>query len=70
VQISRARIKAINTELTLRGTELVGALHPRHPTNQYFGGRDGERDSGRLTKRGVEICYRLYDIGKSPVAVS
>jgi len=36
-------------------------MHPRHPLNRY--------DDGRLTGCGVEICYRLFDIGKSAMAV-
>jgi len=49
-------------ELSLKGTDLVGDLDPYHPANQH--------ESGKLTKRGVEICYRLYDLGKSPLAVA
>jgi hypothetical protein len=26
--------------------------------------------TGHLTKRGAEICYRLFDLGKSPMAVA
>ncbi|TWA26385.1 hypothetical protein FB004_103491 [Sinorhizobium medicae] len=35
---------------------------PRHPANQY--------DDGRLTRRGQEVCYRLFDRGLSPAAVA
>jgi hypothetical protein len=35
---------------------------PRHPSNQY--------DDGRLTLRGEEICYSLFDQGLSPMAVA
>ena len=49
-------------ELSLDGTDLTGDFQPYHPANQY--------KSGRLTKRGVEICFRLYDLGKSPLAVA
>lgn len=35
---------------------------PLHPANQY--------DDGRLTRRGEEICYRLFDQGLSPLAVA
>lgn len=34
----------------------------RHPSNQY--------DGGRLTLRGEEICYRLFDQGLSNMAVA
>lgn len=35
-----------------------GETDPRHPSNQY--------DNGRLTLRGEEICYRLFDQGFLP----
>ncbi len=35
---------------------------PRHPSNHY--------DDGRLTLRGEEICYRLFDQGLNPMAVA
>lgn len=68
------RYKAINAELDLRGTELVDDLSPRFPAN-HRSGRQGYGDdytpaTGQLTKRGVEICYRLFDLGKSPRAVA
>ena len=46
----------------MEGSELVGDLHPRHPLNQY--------DGGRLTQRGLEVRYRLFDLGRSPLAVA
>lgn len=70
----RGRYSAINDELDLRGTELVGDLSPRFPANHRPGHRGHGDDyipaTGHLTKRGVEICYRLFDLGKSPVAVA
>jgi len=69
----RERTKAINSELSLEGTELVGDLAPRFPANhrpsQSYGD-DYVPATGHLTKRGVEICYRLFDLGKSPIAVA
>ena len=70
----RERYKAINAELDLRGTELVEDLSPRFPANRRSG-RQGYGDdyipaTGHLTRRGVEICYRLFDLGKSPRAVA
>jgi hypothetical protein len=53
----KADIASLNAELSLEGTELTDELHPQHPLNQYA--------SGRLTRRGEEICYRLFDLGKS-----
>lgn len=72
VQIRRERERAnsINAELDLRQTELVRDLDPRFPANFCRNGEDGGPSSGHLTKRGVEICYRLFDMGKSPLAVA
>jgi len=72
VQIRREqqRMRTIYTELDLSGTELIGDLHPRFPYNHHSNGSDGGPDTGHLTKRGIEICYRLYDLRKSPLAVS
>ncbi len=39
-----------------------GETDPRHPSNRY--------DDGRLTLRGEEICYRLFDQGLTPMAVA
>jgi hypothetical protein len=67
------RIAAINAELDLRGTELVGDLDPRFPLNHRPDrsyGDDYIPPTGHLTKRGVEICYRLFDLAKSPIAVA
>lgn len=70
----RERHESINAELDLRGTELVEDLSPRFPANHRLG-RQGYGDdyipaTGHLTKRGVEICYRLFDLGKNPITVA
>lgn len=39
----------------------VPAFDPRDPANKY--------EDGKLTERGVEVCYRLFDAGKSRYAV-
>lgn len=65
----RSRLAKINAELDLSGTEFIDDLHPRDPANHHRNRRDGP-DSGRLTKRGAEICYRLFDLGKSPIVVA
>ncbi len=73
IRREESRIAAIKAELDLSGTELAGDLHPRHPSNQHFDhvyGDDIYPSNHHLTKRGVEICYRLFDLGKSPLAVS
>lgn len=73
IKQERARVNAINAELDLRGTELVGDLSPRHPKNhrdRNYYGDDYLPPTGHLTNRGVEICYRLFDLGKQPIAVA
>jgi len=37
-------------------------LEPRDPRNKS--------PDGKLTERGVEVCFRLFDEGKTPYAVS
>ncbi len=68
------RHKRIHAELDLQSTDLVDDLSPRFPAN-HRPGRQGHGDdyipaTGHLTKRGAEICYRLFDLGKSPTAVA
>jgi DNA-binding NarL/FixJ family response regulator len=48
--------------MSLKGTGLEGDYAPDHPLNQH--------DDNRLTKRGIEICYRLFDLGKSDMAIA
>ncbi len=55
------RIHQLNGQLTINDIQKVEE-HPDHPLNRY--------DNNRLTKRGEEICYRLFDQGKSPIAVA
>ncbi|RWK30800.1 hypothetical protein [Mesorhizobium sp.] len=50
----RRKVKALNAELNLGEGDWDD---PDHPLNRY--------DNGRLTRRGEEICYRLFDKGKS-----
>ena len=73
VAVEQARTEAIRAELDLSGTELVGDLAPRfyhnhRPDRSY--GDDYVPPTGHLTGRGAEICYRLYDLGRSPIAVA
>lgn len=59
----REEIKRVNAELLLKGSEFENyEMWPGHPLNRY--------DDGRLTRRGVEICFRLFDSGKSEMAVA
>ncbi len=70
----RERYDAIRSELDMEGTEFVDDLSPRFPANHRPArqgyGDDYIPETGHLTKRGVEICYRLFDLGKSPIAVA
>jgi hypothetical protein len=73
IKQERQRTVAINSELSLEGTELVGDLDPRFPANHRPDrsyGDDYIPATGHLTKRGAEICYRLFDLGKSPMGVA
>ena len=63
VRKRREDIKRLNRELSLKDTELVGVFDPRWPENRYD-------ERARLTPRGVETCYRLFDMGKSAMAVA
>lgn len=57
------KLASLKGQLSLQGTEFEKEeFHPPHPANM---GRNG-----CLTKRGVEICFRLFDLGKSPLAVA
>jgi hypothetical protein len=58
----QSQIKQINSELILTGSGLEDEFDPQHPLSHY--------DDGRLTKRGVEICYRLFDMRKSAMSVA
>lgn len=61
--VRRKEVIALNTEMSLTGTEFDNAeRYPAHPLHKY--------EDGRLTQRGVEICYRLFDSDRSPMAVA
>lgn len=55
------QIRELNDQLNL-DTNSEAESDPRHPLNQY--------DDKRLTLRGEEVCYRLFDQGKPPMAVA
>lgn len=65
-RVRRNQIKSVNAELQLAGTGLEGDASPGHPAMRYWRGAH----DGRLTKRGVETVYKLFDLGKSPMAVA
>ena len=65
-RVRREQIDGVNAELRLAGTGLEGEAAPNHWTMRHHTGPRG----GRLTKRGVETVYKLFDLGKSPMAVA
>ncbi len=70
----RQRWRKLKAQLDLTGTGLDGECHPRHPANhrpaKLIYGDEYANDTGHLTKRGVAICYRLFELGRSPLAVA
>ena len=58
----KREIADLNSELS-KGFELLRALHEK----QYFSIR---HERGRMTARGEEFCYRLFDEGISDLAVA
>lgn len=64
-QISAREKKNIllNRELSLSDTEFQSEeMYPAHPANRIR--------NGTLSDRGVEVCFRLFDIGKRPIVVA
>lgn len=55
-------VAALNTELSLKDVGLGAPFYADHPKNKTKG--------GRLTKAGVEVCNRLFDHGRSAMAVA
>ncbi len=62
VKVRSEAIAHLNDELALEDSGLHDEHDPRHPLMQH--------DDRRLTKLGVEVCFRLFDLGKSPMAVA
>ena len=62
--VARRKVEnaALNSELDNIATAYRDESCPRHPSHTY--------NNGRLTPRGVEICYRLFDDGYSKLAVA
>jgi hypothetical protein len=58
----KLEITAINAELKSIHTTFRGEAAPNHWYQRY--------DNGRLTPRGVEVCYRLFDKAYSPVTIA
>jgi hypothetical protein len=61
-EIRAKDIKRVNAELSLVGQGFDEDMNPRHWLNK--------QNNGQLSERGVEICYRLFDLGKSSIAVA
>ncbi len=61
-QARQTDINALNAEIQQHNSISEDDNYPRHPLHQY--------DNKKLTLRGVEFCYRLFDIGRSPMAVA
>ncbi len=63
-QMAQRKIETeeLKSEMSLKGLGFEGDRVPYHPHNQY--------ESGKLTARGVEICYLLFDFGKRPIVAS
>jgi hypothetical protein len=57
-------LRKLRTERLQKDTELgpLESLNPDDPAHR--------RDNGTLSDRGIEVCYRLFDAGKTPLAVA
>ena len=60
--IRNDEIKAIKSELNTIDQELINEIQPYHTANVL--------PNGQLSKRGVDCCYTLFEIGLSNLAVS
>jgi hypothetical protein len=58
----REEVQKLKAELSLEKSGLLGEVDPYHPLNKAA--------NGTLTKRGIEICYSLFDHNKSALAVA
>lgn len=59
--LERVLVGFANLKALLIEGEEAPEYDPRDPANKH--------EDGKLTDRGVEICYRLFDAGKSRYAV-
>jgi uncharacterized protein YutE (UPF0331/DUF86 family) len=60
--LRKNEIAALKVECSVKNTGLVGKFDPAYPSNKAR--------NGKLTKRGIETCYRLFDHNKGPLAVA
>ena len=58
----RKEVDALNMEFAAIDRDVLAEIFPDHPRNFST--------NGRLTKRGVESCYRFFDLGVSRLAVA
>jgi hypothetical protein len=63
MEARRKNAGILRGELSLKDTGFENEeMYPAHPRNIS--------DSGNLSKRGVEVCFRLFDLGKRPIVVA
>ncbi len=62
IEARKKEYASLNAELPVEELGLVGETDPRYPANKTR--------SGTLSSRGIEICYRLFDANRSPLAVA
>ena len=58
----KLKFRQLNSEISIAGTPYDDEWVLGHPRNKY--------DSGKLTKRGIEVCYGLFLLGKRPLVVA
>ncbi|MGI9503318.1 MAG: hypothetical protein ACR2RE_09720 [Geminicoccaceae bacterium] len=62
VRNRRLETETVQRELDVIRATFAGDEQPMHPYHAY--------DNGRLTERGAEVCYRMFDAGHSTIAVA
>jgi DNA-binding NarL/FixJ family response regulator len=63
VESVAAGLNSLEAQLTeVEPTNTLAGIDPRDPRNK--------QPNGKLTERGIEICYRMFDAGKSRYAVA
>ena len=58
----RLEAETVQKELDVIYATFTGDEQPMHPYHAY--------DNGRLTERGAEVCYRMFDAGHSTIAIA
>lgn len=71
IEQERRRTQKINEPLRVDGTELVATWRAVPLTIGRMAATETTTSRRPApTKRGAKICYRLFDLGKSPIAVA